>query len=285
MRGAVIAALVCVGTAGSFGPGRRVAQVLPVSTAASTPLPGAAPDHRSPGALSGRHGAGTGARCAGCFGRGGAAKPRRSPTARSQEPLRPAPRWARSGLSVPAFLAQQRAGALAEGPRAELIGGVVQAPVRLGPREVATLAHWEKAFQEALREAPTEPRLPVSAQVARFAGLRLGPSDLLRPDLALLASSHLRAPAGSGAAAASVDPAAALLVVEVERGRSSQERLLLYAVAGVRQLWLVDVVRGWTTLYRSPWRGLYRSRTLWYPGESVPLPELGGAEMTPLPRL
>ena len=74
----------------------------------------------------------------------------------------------------------------------------------------------------------------------------------------------------------SLEPRAALLVVEVARGRLSHEvRAPLYAAAGAKELWLLEVGRGWAEVLRSPWRGLYRSRTLWYPGEAVPVSQLG----------
>lgn len=58
---------------------------------------------------------------------------------------------------------------------------------------------------------------------------------------------------------------------------AQDERLAAYALAGVREVWVLDLVRGWTEAYRAPWGGSYRSRTLWYPGEEVPIAALGGA--------
>src|SRR5690606_23914026 len=152
------------------------------------------------------------------------------------------------------------------------------------------------AAVEGSRSAPFHLRLE------RFAALRLGPGDLLRGDLVVLFDTTYTAtrpspvdpaaarPSATGPSAmgpsrprpptvpsganlgGSHDPRAAAFVVEAVRGRSSREqRLPLYAAAGVRELWLLDVGRGWTEVFRSPWRGLYRSRTLWYPGEPMPL--------------
>src|SRR5690606_2637665 len=80
------------------------------------------------------------------------------------------------------------------------------------------------------------------------------------------------------------DPQAAVVIIELARGRSTREvRVPLYAVAGARELWLLDVVRGWTEVLRSPWRGAYRSRTLWYPGEALRLQEFDGLEVVAMP--
>ncbi len=52
---------------------------------------------------------------------------------------------------------------------------------------------------------------------------------------------------------------------------------MAYARVGIREVWLLDLERGWTEAYRTPWAGAFTSRTLWYPGEEVPLAALGGA--------
>ena len=197
---------------------------------------------------------------------------------------------------MPAFLAHQRAGGLAEGPRAELIGGVVEPPARLDPRETIILAHLESSLRAAVsarrQEALTGAERAAAAaalRVERFAAIRLGPSDLLRVDIAVFQPVGLAAVGSSnpsGTPGGSNDPSAAVLVVEVLRGRHSHElRLPLYAAAAVKELWLVDLGRGWTEVFRSPWQSRYRSRTLWYPGEAMPVQQLGAAQIEPLPRL
>ncbi len=202
-------------------------------------------------------------------------------------------RLGRLGLSVPEFLVQLRAGALLEGPRAELLGGRVSVPPVLGPAEAAALIGLEDRLRSAgLREE--------GVLVERAAPLRLGPMDLLRPDLCLLADlgfgaggevagpdgrvrAGRRGPQVQPTIGGSYDPSSVLLVVEVARGRLSlEQRLPLLASAGVRELWLLDLQRGWTEALRAPWQGLYRSRTLWYPGERVPIVSLSGVMIEPL---
>lgn len=185
-------------------------------------------------------------------------------------------------VTVPAFLAALRAGALAEGPRAELHGGKVFPGHTPSPTQMAVLAHVhagiaDRRIQDAGGVAVVNP------------AFRLGPGDLLRADLALLRAPETYAFARGAAVATagvggSYDPQAALLIIELTRGRSTREdRVPLYAAAGARELWLLDVTRGWTEVLRSPWRGAYRSRTLWYPGEALRLQELGGAEVVAMP--
>ena len=176
-------------------------------------------------------------------------------------------------VTVAAFLASLRAGTLPEGPRAELVNGRVRAARLPSPKETALLAHL--AAQLGGHE------LTAAGVVAVLAApLRLSPWDLLRADLAAFPAPGRRGELGLGG---SYDPAAALLVAEVVRGRDTQgERAPLYAAAGVRELWLLDAARGYTEVLRSPWRGLYRSRTLWYPGEAV-RPLALELEVVPMP--
>src|SRR5690606_34423439 len=96
-------------------------------------------------------------------------------------------------------------------------------------------------------------------------------ADLWRPELCVLAARHV----GMAAVAATLEPGRLALLVEVASGTRLHERLAGFSAAGVREVWALDLVEGWTVRYRSPWRGLYRSRTLWYPGEDLPLTALG----------
>jgi hypothetical protein len=183
-------------------------------------------------------------------------------------------------MTVGAFLARQRSGALHEGPRAELVDGRVVAGSHLTPSEAAALVNLNAAFTRAgLADRGVEAHA--------WAPLRLGPIDLVRAALVLLpgpafadedATALLRgrrirdASAGIGG---SFDPAGLLLIVEIARASVDQQsRLSRYAAAGAREVWLLDVARGWVESYRSPWGREYRSRTLWYPGEHVPVSTL-----------
>lgn len=183
-------------------------------------------------------------------------------------------------MTVGAFLARQRSGALYEGPRAELVDGKVVPGSPLDPSEAAALVSLTKAFTEA-------GLADLGVELLPWAPVRLGPIDLVRAALVLLPGpafsdamtgdpSRLRRRRDPGAGiGGSFDPASALLLVETVRsGGEQHDRLARYATAGVREVWLLDVRRGWVESFRSPWRREFRSRTLWYPGELVPLASL-----------
>lgn len=191
--------------------------------------------------------------------------------------LEPGVKPVRFEMTVGAFLARQRAGALHEGPRAELVDGRAVHGQLLGPAEAAAFVTLSEAFRRA-------GVADLGVEVVTWAPLRLGPVDLVRAAVVLLPGPSYveRHHAGETARrlvrdtnagiGGSYDPAATLLVAEsVDAGLAQPERLARYAAAGVREVWLLDLRRGWIESLRSPWRGEYRSRTLWYPGESVPI--------------
>lgn len=117
------------------------------------------------------------------------------------------------------------------------------------------------------------------AQVASRPLVRLSVSDLWRPHLGLFPARE----AGSvRLLGATVEARRALLLVVLTNNGAKDERLAGYASAGVRELWCVSLCHGWTVRYRSPWAGVYGSRTLWYPGEGVPVGGLGGVQVEAL---
>lgn len=197
----------------------------------------------------------------------------------------PAPRPAslldiRFEMTVGAFLARQRSGALHEGPRAELVAGTIVPGASLDPSQAAALVNLSAAFARArLAE--------LGVEVLTWAPLRLGPVDLVRAAHALVPGPAFlddhergarwarRARDASTGIGGSFDPAGTLLVVEALRpGSDLHDRLARYAAAEAPEVWLLDVRRGWIESFRSPWRREYRSRTLWYPGEAVPISTL-----------
>jgi hypothetical protein len=172
---------------------------------------------------------------------------------------------------VAEFLARQRAGALPAGPRAELIDGRVEVPSLPRSVEVAAVVGLASRL---------EPVLLGRAELAFLPPLRLGPRDLLRPDLALLDASPRFGREASRAGGE------ALLAVEVLRGaRSMDARLPRYARGGVGEVWLLDLENVWLEVYRAPAAGRFRSRTLWYPGERVEPVALDGVKVEVLASL
>ena len=173
--------------------------------------------------------------------------------------------------TVAEFLARQRAGALPAGPRAELIDGRVEVPPLPRSVEVAAVVGLASRL---------EPVLLGRAELAFLPPLRLGPSDLLRPDLALLDAAPRFGREASRAGGE------ALLAVEVQRGaRSKDVRLPRYARGGVGEVWLLDLENVWLEVYRAPAAGRFRSRTLWYPGERVGPVALDGVKVEVLATL
>lgn len=105
------------------------------------------------------------------------------------------------------------------------------------------------------------------------------------PQEPLSAAGFLAELSAGGAlpAHASVEATALLLAVEALPDRDAVVRRLAgYAAAAVAEVWVIDVRSGWTEAYRSPWAGAYRSRTLWYPGEALPLRALPGVAVVAL---
>lgn len=186
-------------------------------------------------------------------------------------------------LSAAGFLAELRRGVLADPRTSELRGGRIVRRERASGERALALSALERRFVTALRGGPSPGASAEGAQLARSPLLRAGPYDLVRPDLALLGGRGARVLSELGGAVLSVDPRQVVLVVDAPSDRSdAHDRLQPYARAAVREVWLLDVRAGWTEAYRSPWAGAYRSRTLWYPGEAVPLTGLPGVAVEAL---
>ncbi len=81
----------------------------------------------------------------------------------------------------------------------------------------------------------------------------------------------------------SFDAVDVLLAVEAVRSSWPERRLLRYAMAGLPEVWLLDLDQGWVEALRSPWSGRYHSRTLWYPGEAIPVARLWSVVIEALP--
>lgn len=182
-------------------------------------------------------------------------------------------------LAAAGFLALLRDGSLAHTGSWELRAGQVRARRLLSGPQAEVVAALRAALQGVVRSE----LLPAVVRARPL--VRLGADEVLRPELALIATA---APAPDSHEAvgherfgdAGATPRSVLLAVEVARGASA--RLAAYAGAGVREVWVLDLERTWTEAYRSPWRGVFTSRTLWYAGEEVPLGALPGVAVQAL---
>ena len=121
-------------------------------------------------------------------------------------------------------------------------------------------------------------RVPAAWSVERSARLLGGSLGVIRADVAVLAPG----PGGS-----SIHRTQLVVFFERHRGGAGYPAAMLVAAAAadVPEAWHVDADRGWTVVYRAPWQGRYRSRTLVYRGEAVVPLALTRMEVVPLPRL
>ena len=158
-------------------------------------------------------------------------------------------------------------GQLADPQNAELRAG---RPVRARP-----LTGQAASVLQRLERLLVQASVGSGVQVSARPLVRLGAEDLWRPHLALFPAGAVSAIHASGA---TTEAASARLVVLLGRGEVKPERLAGYAAAGVGEVWSVSLCEGWTVRYRSPWAGRYQSRTLWYPGEGVPVAALSGVQ-------
>lgn len=188
-------------------------------------------------------------------------------------------------LTAARFLADVHGGNLHVGPRGELRAGVVVSRPPAEPACADVLARLERRLARVVARAPrAAPGVGVPIALERAPLVRLGPADVLRPELALVAPPRQRRPPTGSGLGGSFDASSLLLVAEAACHAGDDARLGSYAAAGVREVWWVDVAHGWTEALRSPWAGRFRSRTLWYPGEAVPIAGLWSVAVEALPR-
>ena len=119
------------------------------------------------------------------------------------------------------------------------------------------------------------------------AGLRIGvrdavaapPSDLLRPEVSVArpTASYARWPAPPA-------HALALAVLVVDGLDDVPERLRRYALAGVREVWVVEAPAATGTLYAAPQGGRYTRRELLLPGEPCAPDDVPWLQVVPVPR-
>lgn len=176
-----------------------------------------------------------------------------------------------AALAGAEFVTLLKRGQLADPQNAELRAG---RPVRARP-----LTGQAASVLQRLERLLVQASVGSGVQVSARPLVRLGPHDLWRPHLGLF---PVRAVSTLHASGATTEAAAARLIVLLSRGEARPERLAGYAAAGAGEVWSVSLCEGWTVRYRSPWAGRYQSRTLWYPGEGLPVVALGGTQIEAL---
>jgi len=150
-------------------------------------------------------------------------------------------------FTVDEYHRMAEAGILGEGDRVELLDGEIVLMSPVGTRHASTVAR----LIERLRDLAGS-RATVWAQLP----IRLNRYSEPEPDLALLRRREdFYADRHPG-------PQDVLLVVEVadsSRRADREQKIPLYARAGIADVWLVDLPRDVIEVYRDPAAGTYRS--------------------------
>ena len=141
-----------------------------------------------------------------------------------------------------------------EGRRAMLIDGVILEEGPMNPPHAITLELLEEAIRAAFRAG-----WRIRIQCPLVLGQDLDPE----PDLAVIAGT---------ARGSSGHPTTADLVVEVADSSlafDTNEKRLLYARAGIREYWVVDINGRRLLVYRDPRSGDYATQQTFGPTEAV----------------
>lgn len=154
-------------------------------------------------------------------------------------------------FSVEEYHQMVRAGILKEDDQVELVEGEIIEMTPIGPRHAVCVAGLTEHFARSVA-----PRVVVWVQ----SPIHLGPHSEPQPDVALLR------PPRSRYADAHPGPDDILLVIEVADTSVEDDRarkIPLYARAGIRETWLVNLPGGVIGVYRDPGPDGYRDvRTL-----------------------
>jgi Uma2 family endonuclease len=141
--------------------------------------------------------------------------------------------------------------------RVELIDGEIIAMTPIGPRHMAVVDRVNRAFVIAAGK---------TAIVRVQGSVRLDFYSEPEPDVVLLS------PRGDFYASRMAGPADILLVVEVAQSSVDYDRGMkkaLYARAGVREFWLIDLTEDVLESFAEPMGGLYRESRSYRRGESL----------------
>jgi len=158
------------------------------------------------------------------------------------------------------------AGILTEDDRVELIAGEIVEMPPIGSRHAACVDRLTRLFSSRVGDA---------ALVRVQNPIRLSDVSEPQPDLALLE------PRADFYAAAHPGPGEVLLIVEVADtsvGYDRSVKIPLYARAGIRELWLVDLERERIEVLRQPAAGSYRTAETHRRGGRVTIEALPGLE-------
>jgi len=156
-------------------------------------------------------------------------------------------------FTVREFDEMGRAGIFDEDARVELLDGEIVEMTPIGRQHFLVTLRINTAFHAAFMGV---------AQVSVQGPVRLGKRSEPQPDLALLRPGISDLPG----------PEDVLLLVEIADTTVELDRRIkmpLYARAGVREVWLVDLTRDVVEVYRDPTRGRYLSVRVARQGELI----------------
>ncbi len=161
--------------------------------------------------------------------------------------------WTDRRITREAYEQMVRAGAFV-GRRVELVGGIVY---EMSPQDSLHAAGLRRA-RWVLEEI-----CPEDYQVDIQMPLDLGQDSEPEPDLAIVRRDPLNYVQGH--------PTSALLVVEVADSslRHDRDKAESYALAGIEDFWIANLVHGVLEVYREPVKGTYRSRLVLRRGERL----------------
>jgi Uma2 family endonuclease len=161
------------------------------------------------------------------------------------------------------------AGILKEDDRVELLGGNIIAMAPIGSRHVACVNRLNHLLTKALGDR---------AQISIQNPVSLTQYSEPQPDIAVLR------PREDFYSAALPGPEDILLIVEVADASAvtdRQDKLPLYARAGIQEVWLVDLGEERIEVCQEPWTdGSYRVRRFSRRGERVNLPTFPGIHVS-----
>jgi Uma2 family endonuclease len=149
------------------------------------------------------------------------------------------------------------AGIIREGERVQLIEGEIVEMAAMHSPHAACVRRTGSWFDRRVGERAT-----VSVQCP----IRIAPRNEPEPDIALL---RYRSDSYAGA---HPEPEDVLLLIEVAHSSLSRDRrrkIPIYARAGIREVWLVDLVAAAITVHRQPAGGRYGEVTVHRRGDSI----------------
>ena len=161
-------------------------------------------------------------------------------------------------FTVDEYHRMAEAGILCEDDRVELVEGEIIEMPPIGSQHASIV----DTISDILRSNLTRQRAIIRVQ----GPIRLGEKSEPEPDVSILAP-RIDAYRDSHPGAADV-----LLLIEVSDTTlafDTGRKQALYADAGVREYWVVDITGRRIEVYRGPTAGNYKQRLLFLPGESI----------------